>query len=130
MPLLVDNGVIWKETDPGFNMFNWGHLVYWDRSTGKTTSMTSGMQPDVNNPSAGTRFVAAYGYDTALLMVYDLERRRWRLIERYDVAAGDGVYRAHVGGDLIVWLETNADTGESGELRWAYLPLAGEGRGS
>jgi hypothetical protein len=46
-------------------------------------------------------------------------------IERYDVAAGEGVYRAHVAGDLMVWLETNPDTGESGELRWAYLPLAG-----
>jgi hypothetical protein len=57
--------------------------------------------------------------------VYDLAGRRWRLIERYDVAAGEGVYRAHVAGDLMVWLETNPDTGESGELRWAYLPLAG-----
>ena len=125
MPLLVDGGVIWKETDPGFNMFNWGHLVYWDRSTGRELSMSSGMQPDVNYPSAGTRFVAVFGYDTALLPVYDLEDDRWRLIERYDVAAGEGVYRAHVAGDLLVWLETNADTGESGELRWAYLPLAG-----
>lgn len=125
MPLLVDGGVIWKETDPGFNMFNWGHLVYWDRSTARELSMASGMQPDVNYPSAGTRFVAVHGYDTALLPVYDLDDDRWRLIERYDVAAGEGVYRAHVAGDLLVWLETNADTGESGELRWAYLPLAG-----
>jgi hypothetical protein len=125
MPLLVDGGVIWKETDPGFNMFNWGHLVYWDRATERQLSMASGMQPDVNYPSAGTRFVAIYGYDTALLPVYDLGDDRWRLIERYDVAAGEGVYRAHVAGDLMVWLETNAEVGGSGELRWAYLPLAG-----
>lgn len=125
MPLLVDGGVIWKETAPGFNMFNWGQLVFWDRTTQREISIASGMQPDVNYPSAGTRFVAVYGYDTALLPVYDLDGRRWRLIERYDVAAGEGVYRAHVAGDLMVWLETNPDTGESGELRWAYLPLAG-----
>ena len=126
MPLLVEDGVIWKETDPGFNMFNWGHLVFWDRSTGAIRSIASGMQPDVNYPSAGSRFVAVFGYDTALLQLYDLERRRWRLIERYDVAAGEGVYRANVAWDLVVWLETNAEITDHGELRWAYLPIAGE----
>ena len=128
MPLLVDNGVVWKETEPGFSMFNWGRLVYWDRSVERRVSISSGVQTEVNNPSAGTRFVAVFPYDTGRLQVYDLERRRWRLIQRYDVAAGQGVYRAHVAGDLLVWLETNAETGESGELRWAYLPLAGEDR--
>jgi hypothetical protein len=126
MPVLAEDGVVWKETELGFNMFNWGALVHWDRATGQTRSIASGSQPEVNYPSAGSRFVAVHGYDTALLQLYDMERRRWRLIERYDVGDGEGVYRAHVAGDLVVWLETNAATGESGELRWAYLPIAGE----
>lgn len=126
MPLLVADGVIWKETDPGFNMFNWGRLMYWDQSTGAIRSIASGSQPDVNYPSSGSRFVAVFGYDTALFEVYDLERRRWRLIERYNVAAGEGVYRAHIAWDLAVWLETNAEVNEHGDLRWAYLPIAGE----
>src|SRR5699024_10562658 len=62
MPLLVNGGVIWKETDPGFNMFNWGHLMFWDQIEDEIRSIASHFQPDVNYPSAGERFVAVIGY--------------------------------------------------------------------
>ena len=124
MPQLVDDGVIWKETDPGFNMFNWGHLVYWNEFTEKTRPIPSRLQPDVNYPSAGERFVAVFGYDSAVFEVYDLDRMRWRLIDRYDVRAGEAVYRAHLGGQLLAWLESKPDEA-SGALRWAFLPIAG-----
>ena len=124
MPQLVNDGVIWKETDPGFNMFNWGHLVYWNRLTEETRPIASRLQPDVNNPSAGERFIAVFGYDSAVFEVYDVDRMRWRLIDRYDVRAGEAVYRAHLGGQLLAWLESKPDVA-SGALRWAFLPVAG-----
>jgi hypothetical protein len=124
MPQFVDDGVIWKETDPGFNMFNWGHLVFWNRLTEETRSIPSRLQPDVNHPSAGERFVAVVGYDSAVFEVYDVDRMRWRLIDKYDVRAGEGIYRAHLGGQLLAWLESKPE-GQPAALRWAFLPIAG-----
>jgi hypothetical protein len=126
MPLVVDRAVIWKETGSAFNMFNWGHLVYWDATTGEAHSIASHFQPDLNYPSAGGRFVAVFGYDTAVFEVYDLDRMRWRLIDRYDLTSGEGWYRAHIAGDLIAWLETDEQFGPSGALRWAFMPIAHE----
>lgn len=130
MPVFVDGGIIWKETDPGFSMFNWGHLVFWDRSTETLRPIPSRQQPDVNYPSAGSRFVAVYGYDSALFQLYDVDRMRWRLIDRYDVVAGASAYRAVVGGSLLAWLETDpaVEAGSVALLRWAWLPPAGGDR--
>ncbi|HET8776796.1 MAG TPA: hypothetical protein VFN76_03960 [Candidatus Limnocylindria bacterium] len=126
MPLIVNDGVIWKETDPGFNMFNWGHLVFWDQLDDAIRPISSRLQPDVNFPSAGERFVAVTGYDSAVFEVYDTVRKRWRLIDRYDLIAGEAIFRAQIGGSLLAWLEITTDVAPGGALRWAYLPIAGE----
>ena len=125
MPMLVDDGVIWKETDPGFNMFNWGHLMYWDQVKDEIGPITSRLQPDINFPSAGDRFVAVTGYDSAIFEIYDTYRKRWRLIDRYDLAAGEAIFRAQIGGSLLAWLEILPDVAGNGALRWAILPAAG-----
>jgi hypothetical protein len=125
MPLFVDDGVVWKETDPGFNMFNWGHLVYWDRLDDQIRPISSRLQPDVNFPTAGERFIAVTGYDSAIFEVYDTYRERWRLIDRYDLAAGEVGSRAFIGGSLLVWLELLPDVAPNGAVRYAFLPSAG-----
>lgn len=129
MPVLVNDGVIWKETDPGFNMFNWGALVYRSTLTDELRPIRSGLQEEVNYPSAGERFVTAWGYDPTVLAVYDVDLERWRLIDRFDLESGRSVARSHIGGSLLVWLET-ADGEEShpGRLRYAFLPGAGTDR--
>src|SRR5690606_29164945 len=33
MPLIVPGAVLWKEADPGFNMFNWGRMYRFDLET-------------------------------------------------------------------------------------------------
>lgn len=125
MPMIVNDGVIWKETDPGFNMFNWGHLVYWDRLADEIRPISSRLQPDVNFPTAGERFIAVTGYDSAIFEVYDTYRKMWRLIDRYDLAAGEVGSRAFIGGSLLVWLELLPDVAPNGAVRYAFLPSAG-----
>ena len=125
MPLFVDDGVVWKETDPGFNMFNWGHLVFWDWLDDEIRPIPSRLQPDVNYPTAGERFIAVTGYDSAVFEVYDTYRSRWRLIDRYDLAAGEAGSRAFIAGSLLVWLELLPDVAPNGALRYAILPAAG-----
>jgi hypothetical protein len=98
--------------------------VFWNQLTEETRSIPSRLQPDVNYPSAGERFVAVFGYDSAVFEVYDVDRMRWRLIDRYDERAGEAVYRAHLGGQLLAWLESKPE-GQPAALRWAFLPIAG-----
>lgn len=126
MSLLADETVIWKEGTPGFSMFNWGHLVRHDLEGGETRELDLGRQESVNSPSAGSRFVAWYPYDTSSLDVYDLVRDEARTIERYPPAGNESILRAHVAGDLIAWLYvvSDPDAGSRPELRYAILPHA------
>jgi hypothetical protein len=131
MPLLVDGGVVWKEADPGFSMFNWGRLFVHDLASGRVSPISTSPQEYVNYPSAGTRFLAAWGSDAFSFAVYDLDRGVSRGIARYDPTTNQSVFRPHVAGDLLVWLYTTVgDTPVAGEteLRYAFLPGAGTGR--
>ena len=33
--LLINRGVVWKEADPGFSMFNWGTMYHYDEETAR-----------------------------------------------------------------------------------------------
>jgi hypothetical protein len=131
MPLLVDDGVIWKEADAGFSMFNWGRLFFYDLRTAEVSPVSMRPQEYVNYPSAGLRFVAAWGSDAFSFAVYDVDRETSRVIARYDHETNQSVFRPHVEGNLLVWLYTTVgDTTDPGrtELRYAYLPGAGDDR--
>ncbi len=131
MPLLVNDGVVWKEAERGFSMFNWGRLYFHDLHTGDVSSVSMHPQEDVNYPSAGLRFVAAWSADAYTFTVHDLELTTSRLVERHDPGTNASVPRAHVSGDLLVWVHTTVDDapipGRS-ELRYAFLPGAGTDR--
>ena len=130
MPQLIGlDTVVWKEADPGFNMFNWGRLFRHDIESGAVTPMFLGTgQEYVNYPSAGSRFVAWWGSNTAEFGVYDLAREAARTLERYEPAGSEAVLRAHVDGDLLAWLYIDdPPIGETVvELRYATLPTLKE----
>lgn len=131
MPVLHDDGVIWKETDPGFAMFNWGRLVEYDFASERITALSTVPQEYVNYPSAGLRFVAAWGADAFKFAVYDLDRRISRRIASFDPATNQSVLRPHVAGDLLVWVHSERSTTGEGpppQARYAYLPGAGADR--
>ena len=126
MPQLVGlDTVVWKEADPGFNMFNWGRLFRHDVGSGAATPMFLGAQQEyVNYPSAGSRFVAWWGSNTAEFGIYDLAREAVRTVERYEPTGSEAVLRSHVHGDLLAWLYIDdPPIGETiVELRYAELP--------
>lgn len=131
MPLLVDDGMIWKEADPGFSMFNWGRLFFYNLYTGEVSRASTAPQDYVNSPSAGERFVAAQGSDAFTFALHDLDLETSRVIARYDHTTNQSVFRPHVAGALLVWLySTVSDSPIPGhkELRYAFLPGAGTDR--
>jgi hypothetical protein len=131
MPLSVEDAVIWKETDPGFNMFNWGRMVRHDLVTGDQSELTILPQEYVNYPTAGSRYLAWWGADAFSFGVYDLRDDKPATIIRYPTASQENVLRPYASGDLLVWLhvDTNAPGGTTSELRFAVLPPLKPGPG-
>jgi hypothetical protein len=129
MPLLlINDGVVWKEADPGFNMFNWGRMFRYDLETGDVAPMGMRPQEYVNYPSGGSRFIAAWGATTADFGVYDYEIGGPRLIDRYPPEVS--ILRPHISWDLLVWLHvvTGPEPRPAPEVRFAFLPGAGTSR--
>jgi hypothetical protein len=125
MPLVVAGAVVWKEADPGFNMFNWGLMYRYDLETEAITALDTSPQDYVNYPSAGSRFVAWHGADSFALGVYDHLLEEARVIER----SGNDVslLRPHLAWDLLVWMRVvGSGAGNRAELRYAFLPGVGE----
>lgn len=131
MPVVTDGGVIWKEPDVGFAMFNWGRLFRYSFENGSVVELRMGSQEYVNYPSGGSRFVAAWGADTSVFSVHDLERRSSRLVIAVDDS--ESIVRPHVAGELLVWMRRKEhDDGSSppAPLEWAWLPVPGSDRGN
>jgi hypothetical protein len=124
-------GIAWKQAEPGFNMFNWGHLFMYDEASGDVRSLPTRPQEYVNYPSAGTRFLAAWGADSTALGVYDLDLDTTRLIDRLAADGDKHLLRPHISGDLLVWTEAIVDglgNGPPPQIRYAFLPPAGSDR--
>lgn len=129
MPLITQFGIVWKEADPGFNMFNWGKMYRYDQELRRGLPLDTTPQEYVNYPSAGSRFVTWRGSDSSQFGVYDLVRDEPRLIESHPSAGNLRITDAHIAGDLIVWMHV-IDSGDEteGELRYAFLPHAAADR--
>lgn len=129
MPIVVDGAVLWKEADPGFNMFNWGRMFRYDLRTNQVSRLDTAPQPDVNYPSAGSRFVTWWGADSFWLTVYDLVRDEPRLVARNTHESQESEFEPHIAGDLLVWRHASPlDPDDLGELRYAFLPPLREPR--
>jgi hypothetical protein len=131
MPILTEEGVIWKEPDVGFAMFNWGRLFRYSFETETISPVRTGPQEDVNYPSGGGRFLAMWAADSSTFAVHDIERNASRTIVSYDNAV-DSIMRPHLAGDLLVWLHSRIDSlgdGPPSPLEYAWLPEPGADRG-
>jgi hypothetical protein len=132
MPVLHDAGVIWKEPDRGFAMFNWGRLFQYSFETEAVTTLRIGPQEYVNYPSGGGRFVAMWGADSSTFAVHDLERGISRPIAGHAAEVGS-IMRPHLAGDLLVWLHAHDDgsgNGPPAPIEYAWLPEPGADRGN
>jgi len=130
MPVLTGGGVVWKEPDAGFAMFNWGRLYRYAFESETVSTVRIGPQEYVNYPSGGGRFVAMWGADSSTFAVHDLERGASRTIARYDNGV-DSIMRPHLAGDLLVWLPAQTDglgNGAPSPLEYAWLPEPGGDR--
>jgi hypothetical protein len=132
MPILLMNGgIIWKEAEPGFNMFNWGTMFRFDEATGEVSALATRPQEWVNFPSAGHRFVAWWGAADRAFGVYDLDLEATRLIDRWPAATNVHVLRPHISGNLLVWLHAivaGPGSEDPPEVRFAVLPGPGTDR--
>jgi hypothetical protein len=126
--LLINGGVVWKEADPGFSMFNWGTMYHYDEETGEVIRLPTRPQEYVNYPSAGARFITAWGADTRAFGVYDLDLDITRLIDRWPAATNISILRPHNSWELLVWLEAEIPGDDLGQVRFAFLPSAGTDR--
>lgn len=123
MPILIEDTVIWKETDPGFSMFNWGRLWRHDIGGPGPRRLDTAPVDYVDTPSGGSRFVAWSAADSFQLVVYDLLEDGPRIIERYPTATQANVLRPHIAWDLLVWLYAEGETANGhAEIRYAFLP--------
>jgi hypothetical protein len=122
-PVVTEHGVLWKETEEGFAMMNWGKIVRFDPEDGTVRRLSTRPQQWVNYPSAGYRYAAWWGADSFQLGVYDLVRDEPQLLARHSIASQISELRPHIAGDLLVWVQVVLDGGdERSELRYAFLP--------
>lgn len=131
MPLILGNTVLWKEADPGMNMFNWGRMFRYDLTTATVAPLSVAPQEQVNYPSIGERYAAWWGINSFEFGIYDLELSQPGFIESYSEASQDNVLRPHLSGSLLVWLFANFSDVNApvSELRYTFLPDPGTGRG-
>lgn len=123
MPVVIDDGVLWKEAEEGFSMFNWGRMFRYDPADDSIQLLSTLPQQWVNYPSAGYRYAAWWGADGFQLAVYDLLNEDELLLARHSIASQENELRPHVAGDLLVWLHVEPEGRDTrSELRYTFLP--------
>ena len=123
MPVIIEDMVLWKETAPGFSMFNWGRMIRQQVGGHDRAPLDTLPHEDVNYPSAGSRFVAWWAADAFKFVVYDILEDRARVVETHTTASATNVLRPHISGDLLVWLHVVGEGPDSdAELRYGLLP--------
>ena len=124
MPVLTGDSVLWKE---GANIFSSGQLVRDLLPDGPTTELAFGTWSGVLYPSAGRRFVTAWGWDTTQFYVLDLTTNQAILLEGFPSTGPLNDVRPYIAGDLLVWsrgvstLDAQGGPTQPLELNWARL---------
>jgi hypothetical protein len=131
-PIVLPNEVIWKQPESGYNMFTWGYLYSYSLDTGEIVALDIAPQRAINYPTAGLRFVGGFGWNIAVMTLFDAESRASRIVERYPDAGHDAVDRANISGDLLAWVHFTIDETATNaapvQLRYAWLPSPGSDR--
>lgn len=124
MPVLTGGSVLWKE---GANIFSSGQLVRHLLPDGPTTELAFGTWSGVLYPSAGRRFVTAWGWDTTQFYMLDLTTNQAVLLEGFPSTGPLNDVRPYIAGDLLVWsrgvstLDAQGGPTQPLELNWARL---------
>jgi hypothetical protein len=119
MPVMNLFGLLWKESEPGMHMLNWGMVEAYDADAGTSMPVSDA---STNFPSAGERYATWWLVDTSRLEVWDAQAARTVEITRYD-RADQRVMRPHVMGSLIAWLYVDERVEPPmSEIRYAFLP--------
>lgn len=117
-PVIHGDSVVWKEAA---DVFDWGTVTYLSLSGTPPIHPDFGRQTELNYPSVGGRFVAAWGRDYGVVYVYDLERQAALLVEEWPESPPAISVRPVISGDLLLWV-SSADPEDSLHLKWATLP--------
>jgi hypothetical protein len=129
MPVMLADAVLWKQTERGYNMFNWGHMYRHDIATERVSLVDITPQTFVNYPSGGQRYAVWRGADSFQFGVYDHVLDEPRLIESNPTGSDTSVLAPHIHESLLVWLRVvGSDADAVAELRYAAMPDAGEAR--
>jgi hypothetical protein len=122
-PVLSGDTVIWKSVT-GDNVVNRGSLTRYSLSTRTTAQVFIGGQAEVNDATAGNRFVAAWLPDDTIFELYDLQTNASFAIEKHDPTSPLGVVRPVVAADMVVFTRVNNEPGANLQLCWAHLPAS------
>ncbi len=128
-PVLVADGdtVVWKGVDRPFWVGNWSQLYRYSLSKGDVRILNFDAQPGMAYQTAGNRFVVGWEWDSTRFLVYDLETDSTLYLEKHDPRSPEGVTRAVVAGDMVVFIRGNRDLpgGKNKWLCYAKLPPPG-----
>lgn len=117
-PAIHGTDVVWKEAE---DVFEWGSITHLSLETGRQTRLRFGIQEQLNYPSVGNRFVAAWGRDYSAVYIYDLERQEPLLVEEWEASPPAASVRPLIGGDTLVWVSAPQPQSPL-HLKWLDLP--------
>ncbi len=120
-PVMSGDTVVWKSVT-GNNVVNRGSLTRYSLSSQTTAQVFIGGQAEVNDPTAGDRFVAAWLPDDTIFELYDLQTNTSFPVERHDPTSPLGVVRPVVAANMVVFIRVNNEPGANLQLCWASLP--------
>lgn len=119
-PAISGDTVVWKQANR--NVLDAGSLMRTSLSQpGAPVVEMTDLSTRANDPSAGTRFVAAWRDHDTDLVVFDLRTNRPLTIETIPTGVQEGLERPVVSGDLLVFVRAFFDV-QPLELCWVRLP--------
>jgi hypothetical protein len=119
-PAIAGDHVVWKEAD---DVFEWGLVTHLSLTDETVSRPRFGPQTELNYPSIGNRFVAAWGRDYSNVSVYDLELKQTLQVEQWADSPPAASVRPVIGGDLLLWV-SSLQPQDPVHLNWAALPAA------
>lgn len=124
-PAIHGDTVVWKTAPREWNANNWGQVVRYTISTGRTEPLdylgeTTGYY--LLNPQVGSRFISAQPSDWHRMAVYDMKTNTEVTVEQRDRLADATFLRPAMGGNVYAWVAATDFTGAHNEIHFVRLP--------
>lgn len=124
-PSIYGDTVVWKSAPRSFNANNWGQVIRYSISTGKTEWLDYLGEKTgyfLMFPRVGPRFVAAEPSDWTKLAVWDLETGTQITVDELSPTGDAGFLRPSLGRDVFVWVAATDFTGSHSQIHFVRLP--------